>query len=161
MTSEPHHRDTTASVTRGVDLSRTALRLRLKPVAPHRGHVDGAWWPTSRELPAELPGLIEAVADRLGSVDRVVYASTFWGSAPNRLELGGRVVALEGLAALDTDTVHITGGDQRRIDLLVIPPEAFGAAADRAMAGASSPDNDHLPAAILATAGVRATSRNR
>ncbi|MFD7660761.1 DUF5994 family protein [Actinosynnema sp. NPDC059797] len=161
MTSEPHHPATTASATRSTDLSRAALRLRLKPVAPHRGHVDGAWWPSSRELPVELPGLLDAVADRIGAVNRVVYASTFWGSSPNRLELGGRVVALEGFAALDTDTVHLTGDDQRRIDLLVVPPEAFGAAADRAMAGASSPDNDHLPAAILATAGVRVTPRNR
>ena len=30
-------------------------RLRLKPKAPQSGYVDGAWWPRSDDLPAELP----------------------------------------------------------------------------------------------------------
>ena len=34
------------------------VRLRLKPAAPTSGHVDGSWWPRSRDLAAELPDLL-------------------------------------------------------------------------------------------------------
>ena len=33
-------------------------RLRLKPKAPLSGYVDGAWWPRSDDLAAELPDLL-------------------------------------------------------------------------------------------------------
>lgn len=155
MTSEPHRQPTTASAIRVAGQSHAALRLRLKPLAPASGHLDGAWWPRSRDLAAELPALADGLADRLGAVTGVVYAATFWGTAPNRVELGGRVVVLEGLAALDTDTVHVRGVGRRRVDLLVIPPDATDTAADRAMTRASAADDTHLPAAILADAGVR------
>jgi len=49
----------------------TEPRLRLKPAAPAMGHVDGAWWPRTRDLTAELPALLAAVAARLGRIDRV------------------------------------------------------------------------------------------
>lgn len=161
MGSDPNHRPTTASAARTTARSHTGLRLRLKPVAPGAGHVDGAWWPRSRDLQAELPSLLDVLADRLGDVDRVVYAVTFWGEAPARVEVGGNTLVLKGIAALDTDTVHVCGSDERRIDLLVVPPDAAAAAADHAMAQASSPDVTLLPAAILATAGVRSGSRNQ
>jgi hypothetical protein len=37
---------------------RLTLRLKLKPKAPTTGYVDGAWWPRSRDLSAELPALL-------------------------------------------------------------------------------------------------------
>ncbi len=153
MTSGPP----TASTTPVVDRPDSPLRLRLKPVAPPTGHVDGAWWPGSRDLVAELPGLAAALADRLGVVSRVVFAHTFWGSAPERIELNGRTVVLLGLAAMDTDVVQVASADQRHIDLLVIPPDADAPAADRALTLAASSDHTRLPARILAAAGVATT----
>src|SRR5439155_16889727 len=46
-------------------------RFQLRPEAPTTGHVDGAWWPRSRDLAAELPALLAALAARLGRVHRV------------------------------------------------------------------------------------------
>ncbi|WP_037804474.1 DUF5994 family protein, partial [Streptomyces resistomycificus] len=45
-------------------LSSTSLRLSLAPVGPAPALLDGAWWPRSRDLRAELPSLT-AVLDPL------------------------------------------------------------------------------------------------
>ncbi|MEU4804156.1 DUF5994 family protein [Actinosynnema sp. NPDC023587] len=136
------------------DRSRPLPRLRLKPPALPVGHVDGAWWPRSRDLVAELPALAGALADRLGVVERVVFARTFWGTAPEHVEFDGRTVTLLGFAALDTDVVQVSSTDHRHVDLLVVPPDADGRAADRALALASASDHTRLPAQILAAAGI-------
>lgn len=57
------------------------LRLRLKPSAPATGYVDGAWWPRSRDLTAELAALGEVLAIRL---ERVAYGLSAWDRAPRR-----------------------------------------------------------------------------
>ena len=58
------------------------LRLRLKPKAPRTGYVDGAWWPRSHDLAAELPTLVEVLAVRLGPVGRVAYSIGAWDTPP-------------------------------------------------------------------------------
>jgi hypothetical protein len=51
---------------------RDQLRLRSKPKAPTTGWVDGGWWPRSRDLAAELPGLLSVLAaGRRGSADDI------------------------------------------------------------------------------------------
>src|ERR1700684_3652507 len=54
-------------------------RLRLKPKAPQSGYVDGAWWPHSDELMAELPDLLSVLSVRLGPISRVMYNVNEWG----------------------------------------------------------------------------------
>jgi hypothetical protein len=46
-----------------------ATEPRLRPAAPVTGHVDGAWWPRTRELTPELPTLLAAAAARPGRID--------------------------------------------------------------------------------------------
>ncbi|WP_433272542.1 DUF5994 family protein [Actinosynnema sp. CS-041913] len=57
-----------ASVT---EQPRHPQRLRLRPKTPTTGHVNGAWWPRSQDLVAELPGRVRQfcrhVHDRLSS----------------------------------------------------------------------------------------------
>ncbi|HEY0452486.1 DUF5994 family protein [Actinophytocola sp.] len=46
----------------------------MKPAAPTTGtpgFVDGAWWPRSRDVSAELPTLLPALAVRLGQPQRM------------------------------------------------------------------------------------------
>lgn len=151
MTSGPAHRVTTATAMRTTEHSSSPLRLALKPVAPPTGHVDGAWWPRSRDLRAELPALAEALADRIGAVSGVVFASASWTPAPPRVELGGRTVALVGFASSGTDVVQVRGADRRRVDLLVVPPEADALEARDAMVLAAGPDDARRPAELLAS----------
>lgn len=53
----------------------TAL-LRLETTHAREGILDGAWWPRSRDIGAELPSLISALAEHLGPVTRVGLDAT-------------------------------------------------------------------------------------
>ncbi|MEV6102353.1 DUF5994 family protein [Nocardia sp. NPDC051981] len=43
------------------------------PRAPRPGAVDGAWWPCTSDLVAELSGLEALLGRRAGSIDRIMY----------------------------------------------------------------------------------------
>lgn len=99
-------------------------RLRLKPMAPHSGYVDGAWWPHTDELTVELPDLLAVLSVRLGRIDRVLYHLGAWAKAPRKCITGGRTVRLDGYRLQPLNTIEVLGldGDRDRLTLLVIPP---------------------------------------
>ena len=99
------------------------LRLRLKPKAPTTGWVDGGWWPRSRNLAAELPGLLSVLAVRLGRIERVSYHLGEWGPALHKISCAGGVVRLEGYRSQHANTVDVLAAGQR-VTLLVVAPEA-------------------------------------
>src|SRR3954466_2822784 len=80
-------------------------RLRLKPKASHSGFVDGAWWPQSDDLTAELPDLLAVLSVRLGRIDRVLYNLSEWATAPPKLVTGGRAVKLDGYRRQPVNTL--------------------------------------------------------
>ena len=74
-------------------------RLRLQPDRSARTLLDGGWWPRSADPAAELPGLILALDERHGSINRIMLGMADWDSSrPGRLRVdgpaGSRVVRL-------------------------------------------------------------------
>jgi hypothetical protein len=133
--------------------ARRQLRLRLKPAGSTSGYVDGAWWPRSRDLPAELPALADVLTVRLGSVWQVVYPFIAWDTAPRRIQLDGHPVRLQGFHSQDENTISIVALDRQRIRLLVIPVDTSEKAGHDAMMTAAGRDNADSPATILTTIG--------
>jgi hypothetical protein len=125
-------------------------RLRLKPKAPHSGYVDGAWWPRSDDLAAELPDLLAVLSVRLGRIDRVMYNINEWPKASRRLATGGRRVRLDGYKRQPTNTVEVLGLDRNRIALLVVPPSADPDEAHATLMAAAAPSNDTTVDSLLA-----------
>ncbi|MGN9791600.1 DUF5994 family protein [Streptomyces sp. OZ13] len=117
----------------------TAL-LRLETTHAREGILDGAWWPRSRDIGAELPVLITALTEHLGAVTRVGLDASAWEELPTRLIIGDRVVHIDSFPVGD-DTVLITRGDRDHFSLLVIPPDTTPDAARAAMARAVGADN--------------------
>ncbi|MEU2496398.1 DUF5994 family protein [Streptomyces sp. NPDC007883] len=117
-----------------------AALLRLETTHARQGILDGAWWPRSRDIGAELPSLIAALTEHLGPVDRVGLDSSAWEDLPTRLVIDDRVVHIESFPVGD-DTVLITRGDRDHFSLLVIPPDTAPDAARAAMARAVGSGN--------------------
>jgi hypothetical protein len=117
----------------------TAL-LRLETTESRTGVLDGAWWPRSRRIGAELPGLIKALTRHLGPITRVGLDAEAWEELPTRLVIEGRVVHIDSFPVGD-DTVLITRGERDYFSLLVVPPHATTEAARAAMAQAVRADN--------------------
>jgi hypothetical protein len=127
-------------------------RLRMKPKAPHSGYVDGAWWPRSDDLAAELPDLLAVLSVRLGHIDRVMYNLNEWAKASRRFATGGRRVRLDGYQRQPTNTVEVLGLNRTRIALLVIPPNADPDQAHATLMAAAAPKNDSTVDSLMSGA---------
>jgi hypothetical protein len=127
-------------------------RLRLKPKALPTGYVDGAWWPHSDDLVAEVPDLVAVLSVRLGPIDRVIYHLEEWQPAPRRMTIDGRAIRLAGYHRQPKDTIEVQGVDRKRLILAVVPPTSDDAQAHDAMMAAASPDNDSTVQDLLTTA---------
>ncbi|MCX4642203.1 MULTISPECIES: DUF5994 family protein [unclassified Streptomyces] len=125
----------------------TAL-LRLETTSSREGVLDGAWWPRTRNIEAELPALISVLTEHLGPITRVGLDASSWNSLPVRLVIDDRVVHLDSDPVGD-DTVLITRGDNDHFALLLVPPDTSADAAREAMARAVHADNTTQAAQIL------------
>lgn len=126
-------------------------RLRIKPKARMTGHVDGAWWPRSNDLPSELPDLLAVLSVRLGSVDRVMYDLAAWAKAPARLATAGQTVRLDGFSHQPANTLEVLGVGRERILLMVVPPTTDPDIAHKAMMTAAAPGNASTVGDMLGT----------
>ncbi|MFE5766945.1 DUF5994 family protein [Streptomyces sp. NPDC056485] len=122
-------------------------RLSLTPMSTLAGRLDGAWWPHSRDLEAELPPLAAALAEPWGRITRVTVNPTRWPVVPRTVPVAGRVLHVGWFTEQDPDKLILVSYTVGRWDLLVIPPETAPAAAARLMAAAA------IPGSVL-TAGV-------
>ncbi|WP_340559841.1 DUF5994 family protein [Streptomyces sp. GSL17-111] len=117
----------------------TAL-IRLRTTHVRDGVLDGAWWPRSRDLDAELPYLISALTAHIGPVTRVGLDAAAWDDLPTRVIVDDRTVHIDSSPVGDS-TVLVTRGERDHFSLLVVPPDAAPEAARTAMARAVGADN--------------------
>ncbi|WP_327377343.1 DUF5994 family protein [Streptomyces sp. NBC_01216] len=122
-------------------------RLSLTPMTTLVGRLDGAWWPRSRDLEAELPPLAAALEEPWGRVTRVTVNPTRWPVVPHTVAVHGRTLHVGWFTEQHPDTLILLSYTVGRWDLLVIPPETAPAAAARLMAAAVIPGS-------LLTAGM-------
>ena len=120
----------------------------MKPDASAPGFVDGAWWPGSRDLAAELPAVVAELSTRLGPVERVAYNLDAWPVTPRKIRIGGAVVRMAGFRSLDADIVQMIGA-QRRLTLLVVPPDTEQQAALDVLTAAGQVGNPDEVEALL------------
>lgn len=114
------------------------LRLRLAPHADGPRAIDGAWWPRSYDLLAELPTLLAGLPRTWGHISSVLFNGAVWSATPGRMLVADQVVRLRrNPAASAVHTVVLVAPGHGRWDLLVVPPDATEEAAERIMARAA------------------------
>jgi hypothetical protein len=128
------------------------LRLVFGPTPRAEGVLDGGWWPHTRNLAEELPGLLAAVTSRFGPVARISLNVLAWDALPQEIPAGDRVVQLAWFRACDAHTVRLVGTGAWHLDLLVIPPDTAAVTATAAMAGVARRDTITALHSILAGA---------
>lgn len=157
MMSAPHPSIAPPAVTAN-EQPRCPLRLRLRPKALSTGYVDGAWWPRSRDLAAELPALLAVLAVRLGEIPRVSYNLIEWDTAPRQIAADGLRVRLSGFWSRPAHTVDVIAGDRRRLTLLLVPPDTEPSTAHHAMMCAAERENiDTVEVLLRGTTTTRST----
>lgn len=139
-------------------------RLVLTPKTALAGQLDGAWWPRSRDLTAELPLLVAALAGSWGRITRVTVNPARWPVIPPKVPVAGHTLHVGWFAEQDPDKLILLSYTIGRWDLLVVPPETGPAAASRLMAAASVPGSILTARALImaeAVIGRRPDVRNR
>jgi len=115
-------------------------RLVFTPTPRVEGALDGGWWPHTRNLAEELPGLLAAVTSRFGPVARISLNALAWDVLAEEIPAGDRVVQLVWFRACDAHTIRLVGTGSWHLDVLVIPPDTAAAIAAAAMAGVARRD---------------------
>ncbi|MFJ9152030.1 DUF5994 family protein [Streptomyces sp. NPDC102270] len=126
---------------RAVPFRASTARLALKPVplSPGQVELDGAWWPRSRDLSRELPGLADVLDPLWGRITRIAVNPRHWPILPPRILVNGHVVKVGWFTSeLDPHKILLLSGTSGRWDLLVVPPETNAPSAARLMAAASA-----------------------
>ncbi|MDQ1027932.1 hypothetical protein QF035_005514 [Streptomyces umbrinus] len=119
--------------------SQPLARLRLAPHSALPRRIDGAWWPHSRDLLAELPLLIGALPRTWGQITGVTVNTAMWAASPGRMLVANHVVRLSRSAGSHgRHTVCLVSPGRGRWDLLVVPPEVDAADAEPLMAAAAA-----------------------
>lgn len=131
---------------------RSEVRLRVKQNTSARGHVDGGWWPRSRQPEVEFPGLVLAMSSWVGPVRRVDYHVDDWNPTSHELTVEDWLVGLTGLSTLQRNTVVVAG--TRQMSLLVVPPETPGDLARAVLISTAGPDAVGTAEELLAHHGL-------
>ncbi|MFD9073920.1 DUF5994 family protein [Streptomyces lasiicapitis] len=118
------------------------LRLRLSPGGGLPQHIDGAWWPHSYDLLAELPRLLAGLPRAWGHISSVTVNGATWATTPGRMLVFNQVVRLRrSTVASAPHTVCLLAPNRGRWDLLVVPPDTPRSAAEPLMAAAVGDDS--------------------
>ncbi|MGW9025394.1 DUF5994 family protein [Streptomyces sp. NPDC055722] len=127
------------------------VRLSLTPAHAAPGPLDGAWWPRSRDLSAELPALAETLDRLWGRITRITVNSGLWPTVPRTIPVTGHVVRVGSFTTeQDLHDLLLLSYTVGRWDLLVVPPETDADAADRLMSAAADPHNVFTACRLMA-----------
>jgi hypothetical protein len=99
---------------------RYARPVRMALATPLGGDIDGAWWPYTGAMAAELPGLVESLHRPLGEI---VDISLNWSSADAAPDFNAMI---HGAMSLPNwrPTPHrlmLIAGARARVKLLLVP----------------------------------------
>ncbi|AQT78695.1 hypothetical protein B1R94_04690 [Mycolicibacterium litorale] len=126
-------------------------RLRLKPLGPLSGRVDGAWWPRSEDLEAEIPDVLAVLSVRLGPISYVLYKLTEWVKIKSKVPIDGKFVRFGGYHRQPDNTIEIQGLGGKKIVLLVVPATTDPERAHAMMMAAAAPGDASTVEELLAT----------
>jgi hypothetical protein len=128
--------------TTGADdrLSSLSPRLSLAPTDSAPALLDGAWWPRSRDLEAELPSLTAVLDPLWGRITRITVNPTQWPVIPRKVTVAGHVVKVGWFRdEQDPNELLLLSYRAGRWNLLVVPPQTAPDSAAWLMAAASDP----------------------
>lgn len=112
-------------------------RLAFCSRSTGRGGVDGAWWPGSNDLGAQLPDLVAVVGSMIGEVRRVVYDPSIWPPTARRVIRRGVAISVDPYALVTSETLYLIGTHSRDAVLYVIPPSCSVEVANRVLGAVS------------------------
>ncbi len=127
------------------------LRLRLTEQQGH-DHLDGGWWPHSRDLGVELRELVDGFPPERGRVVRALYSPPDWESGtPRNLPVAAGRIKVGSFPHDDTHRVQLTMSDRSVWHLVVVPVHFEAGQGEEALLAATTRGNHHSASDLLHT----------
>ncbi len=137
-------------------------RLALAPVGSAPALLDGAWWPRSRDLFAELPALAAVLDPLWGRITRITVNPAQWPAVPRKVPVAGHVVKAGCFRdEQDPHELLLLSYHVGRWNLLVVPPGTDPVRAAWLMAAASDPRRGDSASRLMADAPQPVTEADR
>jgi hypothetical protein len=130
--------------------SRGPLRLRIAK-HPGRNHLDGGWWPQSRDLPVELADLVDHFPTQFGRIVRALVSPPDWDPSPRRIPVTGGYLKVGSFPRDDTHLIRLKTSDRTVLRVLVVPPGFTDDQGAEALLAAATTGNAHSATALLDT----------
>lgn len=125
--------------------------LRVRLAAPRKNrHLDGGWWPHSRDLAVELAELVSGLPVEAGRAVRAVYSPPDWDTPPRRVPLPRGYLKVGSFPDDDSHVLDLRMLDGTSLRLLVVPSTVDAVQADVALRAAAEPAGVGNAATILA-----------
>ncbi len=132
----------------GAEPERIPLRLRMVE-HPGKHHLDGGWWPQTRELAVELADLVDHFPLQSGRVVRAMVSPPDWDSTQRIVPVAGRYVKVSAFPRDDTHLVLLKTADRRTLYVLVVPPGLAHDQGVEALRVSADAGNDRTAAEVL------------
>jgi hypothetical protein len=129
---------------------RGPLRLRMAE-HPGRDHLDGGWWPQSRDLTVELVDLVAHFPVQFGRIVRALISPPDWDPAPRRIPVTGGYVKVGSFPRDDSHLIHLKTSNRSVLYVLVIPPGFTDDQGAEALLAAATFGNSHSAIDLLDT----------
>ncbi len=111
--------------------------------------LDGAWWPQSRNLTAELADLVDNFPAERGRVVRANFSPPDWEDEPRRVPIARGYVQVGFSPHDDTHVMMLRTSEREEICLLVVPSGMSPEQGEAAMQAAVTPRYATSPGALL------------
>ncbi|HWJ81616.1 MAG TPA: DUF5994 family protein [Nocardioides sp.] len=118
---------------------------------PGRDHLDGGWWPQSRDLVVELADLVDHFPAQSGRVARALVSPPDWDPAPRRIPVSEGYVKVGSFPRDDTHLIHLRLLSGNVLRLLVVPPGFSRDQGEEALLAAATRGNDRAAVDLLNT----------
>jgi hypothetical protein len=116
---------------------------------PGSSHLDGGWWPHSRDLTVELADLVEHFPPESGRIVRALVSPPDWDPAPRRIPVARGYVKVGSFPRDDTHLVYLSTADRTVLRVLVVPVGFTRDQGEEALLAAATAGNAHSATALL------------
>jgi hypothetical protein len=112
------------------------LRMQLRD-SSSTGHINGVWWPQSRDLHVEAADLVDHFPDGVGHIDRLLFSRPDWdnpvvnGRGVRRIQARRGPVKVGSFPSDDTQLMILLLASGRRVSLRVLASATDPVEADR------------------------------
>jgi hypothetical protein len=101
---------------------RLPVRIRMAATST-RNHLDGAWWPRSRDGAVELAHLVDHLAPSSGRIIRALVCAGDWNATLRRIPVRDGHLKVGFFPRDDTHLIVLTTAERIMLCVLVVPPE--------------------------------------